>query len=512
MSDRLPRLIFLMLLVLGVVFRFVNLDQKVYWHDEVYTSMRAGGWTRREIDQKLFQNQIFSAPELQKFQQLKPGSTASSTIYSLAVEDPQHPPLYFLMARAWLQTFGSSLRASRSLAALLSLLALPLMYGLGLELFASRPAALLATALLAVSPFDVLFAQTARQYSLLTAAVIGSSYVLLRALRLKTWKNWGLYTLACALGLYTHPFMLLTLIGQGVYVGLLSLGRREGRAAVLKYLLAIAGALILYSPWLIVLLTNYQRAADTTSWTKASVELLFLVKLWVLSFTCLFFDLDVGFNNLWTYLLRLPVVLLIAAALYTVCRRTNRSTWLFIITSIVVPFGLLVLPDLVSGGKRSTVTRYLISCFPGIQLAVAYFLVTKLVEGRLWRGVMALLLTGSVISCTVSAFAETWWCKDLSYRNAEVARQINASSAPLVLSDIGDDFTNTGDLISLSYLLNDNVRLLLLKQPPDLEQLNREADLFVFRPSGSLSAALGQDQWMLELLNEEGRLFRVKRS
>lgn len=208
----------IVLLVLGVFFRFFNLEGKLYWHDEVYTTMRAAGFTRQEIDAELFQNRIFAAPELQKYQRLKPGSTPADTIRSLALEDPQHPPLFFLMARFWMQAFGSSLTASRTLPAILSLLALPLMYGLALELFASRMVAVLATALLALSPFDILFAQTARQYGLLTVMVIGSSFLLLRALRLKTWQNWGLYALATLIGLYTHPFFGLTLIAQAVYV------------------------------------------------------------------------------------------------------------------------------------------------------------------------------------------------------------------------------------------------------------------------------------------------------
>ncbi|MGB7709146.1 MAG: hypothetical protein WBL95_06335 [Microcoleus sp.] len=96
--------------------------------NEAYTSIRAAGFTRQEIDDELFQNLIFPAPELPKYQRIKPGSTAADTIHALALEDPQHPPLYFLMARFWMQKFGSSLTATRSLPALLSLLSLPLMY------------------------------------------------------------------------------------------------------------------------------------------------------------------------------------------------------------------------------------------------------------------------------------------------------------------------------------------------------------------------------------------------
>src|SRR4028118_195437 len=205
-------------ILLGIGFRFFELDRKLYWHDEAYTSLRAAGFTRQEIDDKLFQNRIVAAPELQKYQRIKPGSTEADTIRSLALEDPQHPPLYFLMARWWMQQFGSSLTASRSLPAILSLLSLPLMYALAQELFASNLTALLATALFALSPFDILFAQTARQYSLLTATVIGSSWLLLRAVRLRDWQNWACYSLAIVLGFYTHPFFSLTLIGHGVFI------------------------------------------------------------------------------------------------------------------------------------------------------------------------------------------------------------------------------------------------------------------------------------------------------
>lgn len=83
------------MLVVGVFFHFFNLHKKVYWHDEVYTSMRAAGFTRDEIDKELFQNRILRAVDLQKYQRPKLESTAEDTIKSLAIEDPQHPPYTF---------------------------------------------------------------------------------------------------------------------------------------------------------------------------------------------------------------------------------------------------------------------------------------------------------------------------------------------------------------------------------------------------------------------------------
>ena len=510
-------------ILLGIGFRFFELDRKLYWHDEAYTSIRAAGFTRQQIDDELFQNRIIPAPELQKYQQIKPGSTEADTIRSLALEDPQHPPLYFLMARWWMQQFGSSLIASRTLPALLSLLSLPLMYALAQELFASNLTALLATAFLALSPFDILFAQTARQYSLLTVVIVGSSWLLLRSLRLGSWQNWVSYSLVSALGYYTHPFFSLTIVGHGVFVisYWLFVKKRavEGHVTNSQFFLAAIGALILYIPWIYVLGTNLDRASATTDWTRVSPGLLYLVKLWTLSFTALFFDLDFGFDNIWTYVLRLPFLLLIGLAIYKICRWTRSSTLLFILISIFVPFLLLALPDLILGGKRSAVSRYLISCFPGVQLAVAYLLACYLkTQQRFWQVILALVFTASIASCTVSAFSDTWWSKDLSYFNAEVAKNINKEvianrsiKDTIVISDRGNDFTNMGDLLSLSYLLDKDVRLMLLSQSPDMELLNKYSAPLVFRPSEKLRSAFKRNQRRLEPILAYAKLFRVRR-
>ncbi|MUG93926.1 glycosyl transferase family 39 [Scytonema sp. UIC 10036] len=514
------------MLVVGIFFHLFNLHNKVYWHDEVYTSIRAAGFTRDEIDKELFQNRIIPATELQKYQRPKLGSTAEDTIKSLALEDPQHPPLYFLIARFWMQTFGSSLTASRVLPLLFSLMGLPLMYALGLELFASPIVAILATVLLALSPFDILFAQTARQYSLLTTLVIGSSFTLLQALRLPTLRNWSLYALSSALGFYTHPFFGLTTIAHTVYVLLLKVSFQKIQAerkfyridykSIKQFFLAIASSLVLFSPWIVVLVTNYERAAATTSWTKSKEEFLYLIKLWILSFSSLLLDLDFGFNNIWTYVSRTLVIAVIGLGIYQVCHRTSKATWLFIITTIFVPFLLLAVPDFLLGGKRSAVSRYLISCYPGIQLAVAYLLGTHIIQGRkLWQGIMVLLSAGAIASCTVSGFSETWWNKDLSYHNAEVARYINSSPSPKVISEIGDDFTNTGELISLSYLLQDNVSLVLLSQPPQLENVTSlllgNTEPFLFRPSGQFIKKLRSEQGQLVEALKPGRLWQLKK-
>jgi uncharacterized membrane protein len=314
-------------------------------------------------------------------------------------------------------------------------------------------------------------------------------------------------------------------VSQGVFVLLESLRSRsshcqrqsrETRCKINAYLLAILATALLYSPWLLVLLNNYQRALETTNWTKDQFNLLYLVKLWILSFTSLFIDLDLGFNSLWNYLLRLPFLILIFMALHTVYRQTNSFTFLFIITSITVPFLLLAIPDLLFSNQRSAVTRYLIACFPGIQLAVAYFLATKLMQYKaIAYFIFAALITASIVSCSLNAVSETSWSKLPSYFNGEIARRINSSVPVIVLSDRGDDFTNIGDLISLSYFLSDRVQLFLLSYPSHRANLNhilekKQTNFLVFRPSKAVKAVLEQEKKILEPFFPEGNLWRLR--
>lgn len=79
--------------------------------------------------------------------------------------DPLCPPLYAVLLNRWLTAFGESDLAARSLSTVLSLLSLAIVYFLASWAINAR-AALLASLLQAVSPFDIYYAQEARMYGL----------------------------------------------------------------------------------------------------------------------------------------------------------------------------------------------------------------------------------------------------------------------------------------------------------------------------------------------------------
>ena len=113
------QLFIIAVLILGVFFRLANLDRKLYWHDEAYTSLRISGYTGREVQQQIFNGQVIGIEDLQKYQRSNSERGISDTIKTLAIDDAQHPPLYYVLVRIWVEWFGNSVAVTRSLSALI---------------------------------------------------------------------------------------------------------------------------------------------------------------------------------------------------------------------------------------------------------------------------------------------------------------------------------------------------------------------------------------------------------
>jgi mannosyltransferase len=101
---------------------------------------------------------------------------------SWLVRIDQHPPLHYLLLHFWMAVLdGDDAATVRALSALLGTLTIPVVYLLGRRL-ADDKVGLLATLILAVSPFHVRFAQETRMYTLLTLNASLALYALARLL------------------------------------------------------------------------------------------------------------------------------------------------------------------------------------------------------------------------------------------------------------------------------------------------------------------------------------------
>ncbi len=552
----------LVLLGLGILFRWGNLHQ-VYWHDEAYTSLRLSGYTSIEVKQNLFQNRLVNLQDLLQYQEINQSRTPLDTINSLALDDAQHPPLYYILAWGWAAIFGKSIWVIRSFSALVSLLSLPAIYWLCQELFAlttfqfsnfsnsflrinnqGKLTGIIAMILVALSPFHILYAQEAREYALWTGLTLGMSAAFLRSLRLHNFRNWGLYTIFLIASLYTSPLSGFVAIGQGIYIVIWERCRPTKR--LLAYVLSSIIVLLIFLPWLLILLKDGALAG--ASWTSQPVPFDIWLKLWGLNIVRCFIltEGDFGFDT-WLVYITLPFLLaLISYSLYFLCRYAPRRICLFILIFIGASSLPLVLPDLILGGQRSTAGRYLVPTILGIQLAIAFFFASILsastrgfvnqrslikssqgLSTRLFKqsinqsinqGIIAIVAVVAVIVLLLNLWsgfnilkAETSWIKVINYYLPSVTAVINQSQKPVIISSARG--INFGTIFALSHTLNPQVKFILLDDSPALNMpqiLNQTLDfkdIFFLNPSAELQQSFTQQNSQVKLVYQDFHLY-----
>jgi len=490
------RFLIIFLLAMSILFRFFNLDGKVYSHDETYTSLRISGYTIDEAKQRLFNNRVIARESFAQFQGVNPEKSLNDTIMTLAKEDSYHPPLYYVIARLWMEIFGNSVTAIRSLSVCISLLVFPCVYWLCRELFnvpLSVPG--VAIALMAISPIHLVYAQEAQEYILWLVTILLSSASLLRAMRLEDelakerqrpdlFAIWSIYAVTLAISLYTFLWSAFVAVAHGIYVFITAKFQFTG--TVRTYLLASLVAFLAFMPWITVVIGDFFQFLISADKTTAQSSFISVFPFLLMQLSRIFFDIDISSENPLTYLITPIFLTLVGYSLYFLCITTNYKVWLFLITLIVVPALPLILPNLITGGIQLSTEPYLIPSYLGIQLTVAYLLATQLYNGSgsrrsIWYIIMALMIICGLVSSKVSSQAETWWNKGMSYNNPEVAQIINQTTRPLLISDaLGNNY---GNVFSLSYLLKPKVRFLLVNNQKIPKIPDGFSDVFLLNPS-----------------------------
>ncbi|MBR8828605.1 MAG: glycosyltransferase family 39 protein [Gomphosphaeria aponina SAG 52.96 = DSM 107014] len=508
------RFLVIILLVLGVFFRFTNLDQKVYWFDEIMTSVKIGAYT--DYDVEAFNGQIISVKELnQKYNTLDPEITVIDTIKNLSVKDPKHTPLYFVMARFWIEWFGSSIAVIRSLSALLSLLLFPCLYWLCLELFQSSLVAWVAMGLIAVSPLHFLYAVEARMYGLHTVIILLSSAALLRAMRQKNKLSWGIYAITISLGLYTHTLFGLVAIGHGIYVAI-----TEGftpRKTLINYLIASLLGLLTFIPWFFCIFNHPKGYFFGLIWQTKPIPLSSLLTWWVINLSRIFVDFNPtyqvdtdfsSFKNPLSISLIFLVLMLVFYAIYFLISHTPKEIWLFVLILVFLTHTTLAAQDVFQGGIRSFNARYLIASYLGIHLAVAYLLATKIIsvssrEQKFWQMAMIALISSGIISCMLILPQKIWWNKAYNSVSPQIASIVNESNNPLLL--ITDVWKSQNNLWSISQFLEETVKIQLVTEANLTQIPDGFSEVFLFNPSDKLQARLIEEQlFKIEPLTGDG--------
>jgi Concanavalin A-like lectin/glucanases superfamily/Dolichyl-phosphate-mannose-protein mannosyltransferase len=158
-----------------------------------------------------------------------------------------HVPLYFGVMWLWARAVGEAEWVVRLPSVVFGIACLGAVLAIGADL-GHRRAGLIAAFLGAVSPFAVYWSQEAKPVTLQMAIAVWSTWALLRATRRRQRRWWAAWWVLSLVGIYSHYYHGFVLIGQGLWILISHLGRRDWRAA-----LALAGSQVVlvlaFLPW-----------------------------------------------------------------------------------------------------------------------------------------------------------------------------------------------------------------------------------------------------------------------
>jgi mannosyltransferase len=199
------------IVALGALLRFATLDLQSYRYDEAVT-------VGRILHPSLFDT-LAAVPK------------SEST-----------PPLYYLAAWLWSRLFGSGEVGLRSLSALAGTASIAVVYLGAASLPLPRRAALIAAAVVAVSPVLIWFSQDARAYALAFLLAALSFFFFARSRRGGRRRDLGWWAACSALALATHYFAGFVVLPEAA---LLLWGTAERRRVAIAIVALVAAAALL---------------------------------------------------------------------------------------------------------------------------------------------------------------------------------------------------------------------------------------------------------------------------
>ncbi len=468
MLLRPPSSVLFLLLLLALAMRLFRLDYRSVWYDESFSIILA----RQDI-----------------------GTIINGTAHDY------HPPLYYLLLSGWMKIFGDGILATRLLSAILGVATVLLVYWLAKALFGPKTA-LLAGIIAAIAPFQILYSQEVRMYSL--QALLGAWLALAfyRACRRDNRVEWALFGLAAILALYNLYFSLFGLAALDLFfIGLMLYQWRVRRiiekGKIWRWFITNLMVGLLYLPWLFVLLDQVGRVKKSY-WIAAPnpLEIFRLVDVFLYHATNL--TVEPPFDLVGLLLAVFLLVFMLQSIRFRLRRgdkgRTRRSLEIaLMLTYWLVPVVLvLVLSYLFTPLylERSLIA-FAVPCY--ILLARV---VTTARRPNLWPLLLVPALGLALVSLYFYFFSETF---TVHYDAAAASSYIsqNYRSGDLVIH------TNKLSYLPFVYLKAPGQQLVVPEEPgnphDDLSPQTRQAIGLEFTPIEQIATKLGPDSrlWLV---------------
>jgi uncharacterized membrane protein len=470
-------------IVVGAYARVTHVDTKLFFQDEAFTALRVSGHSERAYRARYFTGAVHTSGEIAALMTRDPATNVGSVIALLAAEDPHHAPLYYVLDRWTIDALGSSIADYRALSVLFGLLTIAAAYVLGVTALGTRIAGATLAALVAVSPFHVLYAQMAREYSLFAFLVLVSSTCAIRAIVKRRAVAYIAYAATVTLGIYTDPLFVLVVVAHAI--GALVALRGDRRASLSWGAAAVVGA-ALYAPWAANSLAHHDNIEDQLAWGVIAYPLPALAQKWAFNVGAVFFDAE--FANLALAPIALvAIAIAVAAFAYAIVRATKTPAIVLGLALTCVPIATFVTLDTLAGSHFATIPRYLCAAWLGIEILTAAALVAGYRNARTQRFAIAafafLVVAGSASALIDSRYAN-WWNNNDQVAFQLIARDVDAARDPLVVCEAYWHVP-----LVLAWYLKPSVPLLLFVAP-NVPPIPHHAATFLITPTNAVRAAV----------------------
>ena len=379
MMRRLKGLIFLVPIAISAALQMLNITRWSFWFDESFTGTLV--------------------------------EYGPSEIISRTAADV-HPPLYYLLLKAWAELFGYSDLALRSFSVLATAATLFVLWRILMRITTPKTA-LIALSLASINPYVIRYGQEARMYALAGLAIAISTLLLIRIVNLprdqRSTYKWALYALSVAATIYIHYFAVLAILSHLIYLLRRDIKAQKGSISAaslwnkiksldMRWLVSYVAAFILFIPWLPTFIDQLT-SVNANFWIEP-------VGLFTLQNTALQIAVNTDVVNdtvVSTGVLMLPVLLLAAAwYLRRGLLRGERQYIDLLAGILLLPMIFLFAVSLIPGIQSVYYVRYFsqyaLMGVAGLTLLLALILTSKVSRAR---GVLAKILVVVVIATSV---------------------------------------------------------------------------------------------------------------
>jgi mannosyltransferase len=412
--KKYSKLLLGLVVTLSIAISLATLSKWSVWHDEGYTL-------------SLIEN--------------GPSEIISRTAYDV------HPPLYYLVLKAYTSVLGDNIVTLRSMSIVFGLLSALVLFLLSRRLY-GRKVAYIATSLLLLNPAFIRYSQEARMYTLAMFLLLSATYLLVELIQKpKRLYVLGLYSLCAGSLVYTHYFASLGLLIHPVMI-YFSLGARDVKSVlrsriVRTWAVGVLIAIVAFLPWLPLLLRQGTIVSYGFWIPKISVESFFSTIASFIVFRPTW--LHWAQTELWS-LLAFVQMAIVAYACRSVYKSSLTSTQkLVLIGGWSVPMLVLYFVSVFPGLTSLYYDRYFVSFVPFFSLLLAFWMsaMTKSIRSRLPRLLLVALMIFGLVR--VSIYGNNYGHKsDDYYQFKQIIDQSqikNLDRALWLTNDIGHYFS-----------------------------------------------------------------------